>query len=470
MSQSRVTLTKIVKGYIGGKFRRIYLMAYPENDREVNMSLNMYKYSEAASITMTQLAGGTFLASLLLRLNFQEEGIAVVFGLSNIASVLQLFTAVWVQKMLKRKPFVCGSVLLKSGLALMFFLPLFLRGNTHVRLIAAGLYLLGYIGIQIGNSPAKDWVVSMVPDGKRGYYFAKTDAFSVGVITISTIGMGLVMDFFQTRNETMGFVTVGFALLVLVMLNFIAFSRMKEKRITRLDTIGREMHGRMLKRQLKEEEIVETLSLFKEMKLALSNNRFRRELMLSLLFTTGFQMGLPFNASYQIKELSLSFSFIMITGACANGIRIFISPRIGRLADKIGTGKVLKFAFVGLMMHHVLMSFANENNGQIMIPAAILSAALAWSFVGTGLLNLQFDLLDEKKMTIQLSLVSLFSSVWGYVTILLSTGLFSMFERLFDAHNINLYPQQGLNAVNVIVYLLTIIYIHYRIQTLKRVK
>lgn len=466
MIDSHQEKKKLIKGVIGGKIRRTYYMAYPESEKDISDSLNYYKIGESASITMTQLAGGTFLASLLLSQQFSEQGLAIVFGLSNIAAIIQIFTAVHVEKMLKRKPFVCGSVLLKFCFGLLFFVPVIMRPGVPSKLLIAMLFLLAYIGMQISNSPAKDWVSRMVNIRRRGYYFAKTDAFSVIAITIFTITMGFVMDWFKDGYENIGFMIVGSVLLGLGMINFITFSRMKEKRVTRLNSQGKEIHGSKLKRIIKTEAEEKSLSLFGEIKYALSSLNFRRELILGMLFATGFQMGLPFNASYQIKELGLSFTFIMVAGSIANILRILISPKIGNLGDRLGMAKVLKFAFIGLLMHHVMMAFSTTSNAIYMIPIAIVFAALAWSFVGTGLFNVQLELLDESRLTIQLSIVSLITSVWGYITILISTKIYGLFATLFAAEGSLLFPQQGLNVINAGVYGLIILYIHYKIEPL----
>jgi len=466
MKQFKNRKSTLLKSIIGGKLRKIYYMSYPESDTDISKSLGFYKIGESASVSMTQLAGGTFLASLLLSQNFNEEGLAVVFGLSNIASIIQIFTMIKVEQMFKRKPFVCGSVLLKLCFGLIFFVPLLQGFDVFKQLIIAALFLIGYIGMQISNAPSKDWVSRMVNANGRGYYFAKTDAFSVAAITVLTITMGFVMDWSKDNNETTGFLIVGLVLIALAMINFVSFSLMKEKRLTRLNEQGQEIHGSKLKRELVNEPKSKGLSLVSEIKYAFSSDKFRRELMLGLLFATAFQMGLPFNASYQIKELELSFSFIMIVGAVANMLRIYVSPKIGKLGDHYGIAKVLKYAFIGLLMHHVFMSLATKSNAVIIIPIAIVFAGLAWSFVGTGLLSVQFELLDHTRLTIQLSIVSLFTSAWGYITILISTRLFDMFRQLFDYYDIPLFPQQGLNMINVGVYLIMILYIHYRIQPL----
>lgn len=63
---------------------------------------------------------------------------------------------------------------------------------------------------------------------------------------------------------------------------------------------------------------------------------------------TSFYIASPFIVTYQIKELNLPYTFIMIVNFSTSLLRMFLTLRIGKYGDRYGMAKVLKYAFAAL--------------------------------------------------------------------------------------------------------------------------
>ena len=149
-----------------------------------------------------------------------------------------------INRLRKRKLFVCFCVLQKLLLALLFFLPLTRTAGGLEQGLLLGGYFLAQVWSQIATPATQDWIASLVPMKERGSYFSRKDAVAVFVTVTLMLGMGVVMDVCSGPKQLLGFFINGSLILFLVLLNFGAFSCMKEPRMGETNPEGREIHCR----------------------------------------------------------------------------------------------------------------------------------------------------------------------------------------------------------------------------------
>ena len=68
-----------------GHLRRIYFMALPENEEDYEKSRGYYIAGDSATQTIAQLAGGTFLVSLMLSVNIPDATIGSSHSMASFA-------------------------------------------------------------------------------------------------------------------------------------------------------------------------------------------------------------------------------------------------------------------------------------------------------------------------------------------------------------------------------------------------
>lgn len=192
-------------GRIAGSLYRIYFMALPETEEDYEKSRRFYISGDSAAQTIAQLAGGTFLVSLLLSAGFSDAETGVVTSTASLAAVFQLFTMQRINRLRKRKLFVCFCVLQKLLLALLFFLPLTRTAGGLEQGLLLGGYFLAQVWSQIATPATQDWIASLVPMKERGSYFSRKDAVAVFVTVTLMLGMGVVMDVCSGPKQLLGF-------------------------------------------------------------------------------------------------------------------------------------------------------------------------------------------------------------------------------------------------------------------------
>lgn len=451
-----------------GRLRRIYFMALPESEADYEKSRRRYIVGDSAAQTIAQLAGGTFLVSLMLSAGFSDAEAGILTSIASLAALFQLFTMGKVSHLRKRKLFICLMTMQKLYLAFIFFIPLLPAPNSVRQMLIIIGYFVAQICAQIGTPATQDWIASLVPARLRGNYFSRKDAVCVFVTVTMMLLSGLLMDATAGARQNVGFVLNGSMILALVLLNAWAFSCMKEPRQSRINAEGKEIHGK-LKRKYRQEEEAHRGELFAEMKEAFAKPDFRMAFGLTLLWQTSFYCASPFNTSYQLKELGMPFTFIMVIGFLGNMLRIAITPWMGRMGDKYGMAFLYKYSLVGILMCFVFFALAVPSNVYPMVIAGTVCSALGWSFAGIGLFGVQLELLDEGKRDIQLSILSSLSGAYGFLVSLAAGQLLDFLQKAeITLSGKRVYAQQFTNILGAWFLLLTIVFLKFKVQRRER--
>lgn len=451
-----------------GRLRRIYFMALPESEADYEKSRRRYIVGDSAAQTIAQLAGGTFLVSLMLSVGFSDAQAGILTSVASLAAIFQLFTMGKVSHLKKRKLFICLMTVQKLYLAFIFFIPLLPAPNSARQLLMIAGYFVAQICAQVGTPATQDWIASLVPARLRGNYFSRKDAICVFVTVTMMLLSGILMDATAGERQNVGFTLNGSMILILVLLNAWAFSCMKEPRQGGINAEGKEIHGHLKKKYL-QEETAHKGELLAEIKEAFGKPDFRMAFAVTLLWQTSYYCAAPFNTSYQLKELGMPFTFIMVISFLGNMLRIAITPRMGRMGDKYGMAFLYKYSLVGILMCFVFFSLAVPANAYPMVIAGTVCSALGWSFAGIGLFGVQLELLDEGKRDIQLSILSSLSGVYGFLVSFAAGQLLDFLQRAeVMLAGRRVYAQQFTNILGAWFLVLTIVYIKFKVQKRER--
>lgn len=451
-----------------GRFRRTFFMALPENEADYEKSRRRYIVGDAAAQTIVQLAGGTFLVSLMLSVGFSDAQAGVLTSVGCLAALFQLFTMRMVNHLTKRKLFICLMTVQKLYLAFIFFIPLLPVPDSARQLLLITGYFIAQVCAQIGTPATQDWIASLVPARLRGNYFSRKDAVCVFVTVTMMLLSGIVMDATAGERQSTGFTLNGSIILILVLLNAWAFSCMKEPRLGEMNADGKEIHGK-LRHKYMQKQSAHNGSFLLEMRDAFGKADFRMAFTLTLLWQTAFYCAAPFNSSYQLEELGMPFTFIMVIGFLCNMLRIAITPLMGKLGDKHGMAFLYKYSLVGILLYFIFFALAVPSNAYPMVILGTVCSALGWSFAGIGLFGVQLELLEEGKRDIHLSILLALSGVYGFLVSFASGFLLDFLQKtLISRPGQRLYAQQFTNLLGAGFLLLTIVYLKCKVQKRER--
>ncbi len=459
-----------ISKFLLAKLQRIYFMALPESKIDFKKSRKYFTVGDSAVQTIVQLSGGTFLATLMSFCGISEANIGIITSLVSLAAISQIFLINFFKKIKKYKFLVCFTALQRLLFTVIYFIPLLSISNAKKAALIVILYFTGQIFVQIGAPASQDWIASLVPGRLRGKYFSIKDSIAVFVVSSTMLAAGIMLDYFKSRNLKIGFILIGIIIFILVAVNVVAFSKMKEAKISYINQEGKEMHGRLAKIAKANEKAVKKKEqpILLEIKEAFQNRKFRKAFILQSLYTLSFYICFPFNSSYQINELALPYTFIMLIGFIANLYRIYISPKLGRLADKYGMARILRYTLLALGLNMFANALTVPGNAYPLFIISQVIASTAWAFVGIGLFGVQLDFFQNEKRMVWLTLVSSISGVFGFVVSIFGGALLNFLQRT-DTH-INgtpIYAQQVLNFLGFLIMLFTVWYIRFHIETEK---
>lgn len=159
---------------------------------------------------------------------------------------------------------------------------------------------------------------------------------------------------------------------------------------------------------------------------------------------------------------------MMLVGFFCNLYRIYITPKIGRMADKYGMAKMLRYSLAILGLNLLAIAFTVPANAYPFHILGALLSSTAWAFVGIGLFGVQLDFFKNEKRMIWLSLVSSLSGVLGFFVSVVGGRLLNFLEgHSVTINGIYIYPQQILNVLGFLILIGCSIYIKFQIETEK---
>ncbi len=454
--------------YLLGQFRRIYFMALPETKKDMKSSRIYYTTADSAAQTIVQLAGGTFLATLMSDSGITDANIGIITSLVSFAALTQLFLINYFKKIKKYKFLVTITSLQRILFAALYFVPLLMISDTIKAILIVLLYFVGQVFVQIGTPASQDWIASLVPSRLRGKYFSIKDSVAVFVVSSLMLLCGIILDYFKKVNLHTGFILIGIIIFLLTLINVIALSLMKEPKLSFVNKEGKEMHGRLAKKAKEKNSGQNGQSIPSEIREAFQDRRFKKAFTTQCLFTLAFYICVPFNASYQINDLKLPYTFLMVIGFIFNLYRIYIMPRLGRMADKYGMGRMLRYTLLALGLNFLTVAFTLPSIAYPMTVLATFFSSTAWAFVGIGLFGIQLDFYRSDKRMIWLTLTSSVAGLLGFLTSIIGGTLLDMLQKAdLQLFGQKLYAQQILNLLGFLILLCAVIYIRLQIETEK---
>lgn len=453
--------------FLLGKARRQYFMQFPENEKEYGESRKWFVVDGAMAATIGLLVGGAFLASLLKALEISDTLNGIITSLASIVCMAQFFGVYWAKRMKKIKFFVCTFALAHRLIfTSLYFIPL-LRVDTKIKIpLFIVMFLMAHILGQIIGPSAGNWIASLNYEGK-GSYFARRDI----IMVITSVGISLlagqIFDYFEGQGDPMkGFIFVGSILLFCTLLNFIALSMIKEPKVSYLSWNNTEMHGKLVKKRVGSEERQPSKETFKDIiKRVFKNVRFRKVILLTLLWQSAFFLSTPYFGIYQISNLELTYTYITVIGVVGSILRVSITPFLGKLADKTSWAVVLKIALSVMALAFLVNGLTKPSNGKMMFAIFSALSGIGWAGIGPGMFSIQIEYAPLGDRTDFLGVNAAIMGICGFLSSLVGGAILSFVEangnQLFG---ITIYGQQILSVITGVMLLILATYIHCKVE------
>ena len=372
-------------------------------------SRQYFLYEGCTAVGIASLTSGAFLAGFASFMGASDEFAGIIGAIPAATGVVQLFSSIVFEKIEQRKRLmVIGSFIFRFLLSVMFLIPFLVKETTNRLIALAIIYSIAYLISSFVNPPSSNWIVDLTPEPIRGSYFAKKDAISLIFLTVLTIFMGMVMDFYRDgKFEYRGFLILGVFALLMTILDVYYFSRIKEP-----------YHHRKVVTVKIKDVIVKPFK----------NRSYRKVIILFLLWNVGIQIGGPFFSIYMVTGLKLDYTFIMIMSVLGSFVRVLAVQYWGRIGVKKSWMHSTKLSIALLAIAHVGWLFININTVYILMPFLNILGGIAWAGVNISLFNIQFVMAPEEGRTMYLGASAALGGIAGFLSTMVGSVIVNQFK------------------------------------------
>ena len=374
------------------------------SDDNYEISRRRFIVEGCISNSIYTLTSGAFLVGYAKFLGANDQFNGIIVALPMLTYIIQMFSPLVLERLTSRKKLIIGLCMFyRTLLGLMVLIP-FITDNKSARLLLLGsMYFLAYSAFSFLNPAGGSWIISLVPEKMRGRYFGLRDMCILASATIISLIMGRVLDIFKSSQmEFTGFISVFSVVLVLVILNFIMIRKIKEPEVVTLK---------------------QSLNLKSFLTMPVKHKKFRKVVMLSVIWNLAAQLSIPFFSVYMVTGLKLSYTFIMVMGIIMSFIQALSAKMWGKLSEKFSWEFTTVFSIGMVGLCHLIWMFVSRGNYFMLIPIIQVIAGIGWAGVNMSLFNIQYKHAPEEGRTIYIGFNAAFSGLAGFLSALVGATL-----------------------------------------------
>lgn len=367
------------------------LLVREQKEKSLDLSIK-----EGAAASVMTGTGNNFIIPFALALNSSSFQIGFLSSFSSIIGpISQLFSSHLMERY-SRKKIVIVTVLLQALLWLpmiflgaMFYFNFWLDSLPYLLILFYSLH----IGIgAIASPPWFSWMGDLVPERKRGDYFAKRNRITNIVALIAMLAGGFALDYFKTQ----GLVLLGFTILFSIAL----FARVYSVLLFRKHYYP----------DLKLEDGY-YFSFLQFLRKSFSNNFGVFSLFVGFMHFA-VMVASPFISVYMLQELEFSyvwFTLITISQALFTVIFLYFW---GKISDKYGNRIVINVCGFLVALVPILWMLSTSKVYLLLVPSLV--AGLSWGGFSLASSNFIYDSVSKDHRALAAT----------YYNVLLGAGMF----------------------------------------------
>ena len=393
---------------------------------------------------------GTMLGYILDTLGFSDAMQGIISTVATFTCGAQLFALVLAGR--KRKRIVTlGHLINQACFSVLYLLPIF---SIPAEIKPVLLMILLFAGHIINNAinPAKiTWLMSAVPDERRGGFTAVKEMISLaGGIAVSLV-FGAVADTFRDSSgmpTTPYYVICSIALIFMMLLHTASLLISTEKPEPNMTHAPiRSTVVRMAR-----------------------DKRLLKVIGVGIIWNIASALSISFYASYLRQELAYSFTVIAIISTAASLCRIAVSPLLGKIADKYSFATSMTLSFAIAAFAFLAMVFTAPETRWLYLVYACLNA-FAMAGINSGVINLIYDYVLPEERAVAMGVKNALGGILGFFTALGAGALLGRIQENGGLHifGATVYAQQILALLSCIGTVILIIYMRVFVAPMHKV-
>jgi MFS family permease len=347
----------------------------PPRKRWLRPTLKLSQQEAVASATMTA-TGDNFFNAFAISLNATAVQMGWLMAVPQLFGALFQVLSAWLGNYLPRKPLVVATATVQAFAVLALSILALSRSEASVSWLI-GLSVIYFSCINFIQPQWRAWMGSIVPQRRRGAFFASRTRLTMGASLVIFMGGGALL----SASERLGAVWVGFAIL------FAAAA------------LGRGVSSRLLYRMHDPDPLPHPGShkgfwhSMVQLRVSLKDKTFRDY----SLFVAGMQgvvaLSAPFFSVYMLRDLEFTY-FEYSLNAIASILTQFLTLSFwGRFSDRFGNRLVMLFSSIVIPFVPVLWLFSTD---QMYLLVIQMLSGLVWSGFSLSTANYLYDIRPHK--------------------------------------------------------------------------
>ena len=411
----------------------------------------------------------TFITALLMHLGVSQGDAGIITSLASFGFTAQFFSVLFINPKNRIKKMSSILHLINQLLfVVMYLVPgINIPGGMKIAVVA-GLYLCGNL-LHYTIFPFKfDWMMSYVPDKKRGIFTANKEIVSLlgGIIFSSTMGM-VVEHHIKNGNPETAFALSAITIFVLCILHLVTILVVKDP----------EDYKSVYSADQKKKSIREIFGF------TIFDKKLNKVILLDIMWHIGTGISTAFFSIYAQQSMGIAIVTITVITAASSLLRVLVSKFFGRMADKYSWARMLSVSFLIGAVSFLIFAFANPGNCfspdifgstvkiNIFHILYILLHAVSTAGTNSGMTNITFDYVSHENRRFALGIKSAIGGLVAFLaTFAVRFFVNAYSEGVFELFGVKIYAQQILSFGTALIFLFIVVYIKKVIMKLKIVE
>lgn len=439
-NNTRVEDTTTMINQIKNKLNSLYFSDYKLSEQDYKRSQRKLIISDTTAQMINAMTAGTFFIGFLNYIGISKQYHAIIGAIPQLGSFLMLFSPYLFERLKNRKLLICiCCFLFRFSVSSVGFVP-YITGNvTYQMILIIALYGFGYFAAGFVTPGLNNWNLDVTPVKNRGRFLAIKSTISMFSVSILTLFMGRLLDYYKLQNRArIGFnIMFGISLLLSV-LDFILLSHIQEP-------IGKRKPIQMTLKQL----ILEPLM----------NKPFCKYIVFLSVWNFAIQISISFLSLFMLTSLNLSYSYISKVTVTANVVSMILYYLWGYMADKTSWIRVLKISSYIIALCYLGWSMITGANARVLviILQTLLTSSTGAFHMASG--TLLYDLAPIIGKTAFLGVASAISYVISFAGAVLGSVLYQYIQKLNLP--ISKYPMDNLQILFMISAILLMVALRF---------
>ncbi|NPE26928.1 MFS transporter [Methanococcoides sp. SA1] len=336
--------------------------------------------------------------------------------ISLLPAIVQLKAAALIQKFSRKRltlTGVMGKILVVAPLLLIAYLHWL--GVPHMVWLAIFFIGLHYSFTALAHPAWFSWMGSLVPEEKRGKYFARRNRVIGGVGVVAMIIGALILDGIKKSGlnvDVLGLTLIGFGIVFV------------------LSGTSRLWSWFLLKKIYEPKLKVRKKDYFSLMDFLCSckNNPFGRFSLFAGLFALAVGISTPYWAVYMLRDLNFSYMWYMAIVVAGVIFQVVFFPLLGKFSDRFGNIRLVRTCsiLIGLIPFLWMTSAFIADDLWLKLYLLIvpsLVSGFSWAGYNLALNNYIYDSVDGGRRGFGLSYLNLLVGIGGFVGAGIGAGL-----------------------------------------------